>query len=214
MQTQPSEQTQPVLPSQQTIYNPLLNESITISQTKPHTPPHLREETFRKYEAHIATILRNWPRPTTCYPKIVSPTTFIARIRDAINSVIEYKWKTPIDVNLLEQIWATDNKLFFYTQTNTNAVIASKRMAKSENIAATLTSDFDENKFSLVLTEEKATATALLAVAYLLENKILKKPAKLIKPDQRILHQIMGNYDVGVALDPDEAPETRIYIMV
>lgn len=64
-------------------------------------PPHLSEANFRRFESILAQIARTWPAGTQWEPHFVmadgrvcqvEPTTFAARLRDAIASYRQYAW--------------------------------------------------------------------------------------------------------------------------
>jgi hypothetical protein len=62
------------------------------------------ERMFRRYEGAIYTVVRNWPAPSFFSPGFFSPQTFMCRLRDAMNSLLIYKWTSIVDPSLLEPI--------------------------------------------------------------------------------------------------------------
>jgi hypothetical protein len=78
-----------------------------------HTiPPQLSEDQFRLYEPHITKAVKRWPEftefPSAMFVGLdggpIAGTTFSARFKDAITSVLRYGWETTIDVVKLRQI--------------------------------------------------------------------------------------------------------------
>lgn len=67
-------------------------------------PSHKSEAQFRRYEAFIKHIVLNYPKTVRIRPSGVTLNTFVARARDAMKSVLEYKWKTSIDLEKLREI--------------------------------------------------------------------------------------------------------------
>jgi hypothetical protein len=69
-------------------------------------PPQLSEATFRIYEPYIAAAVRAWPNETQWRredmmneksQRLLSPTTFVARMRDAIVSYKRFAWDSYIN---------------------------------------------------------------------------------------------------------------------
>lgn len=79
----------------------------TVPLTVKHQPPsHLSEATFRKYEHSLTKAIAEFPRDCPFDPSLygVAPTTFAARMRDSILSVLQYNWPTTINVEKLRTI--------------------------------------------------------------------------------------------------------------
>lgn len=65
-------------------------------------PSRLSERAFRSYEDAIAIIVERWPSVTIFPPGKRAPRTFEARLRDAIASLLSYRWPTDrVDVPAL-----------------------------------------------------------------------------------------------------------------
>lgn len=56
------------------------------------TPYHKSERMFRRYEAKISTVLKNWPRVTLFDPSPHAIETFSCRLRDSIASWRDNHW--------------------------------------------------------------------------------------------------------------------------
>lgn len=68
----------------------------------PSVPSNLTEALFRQYEPLIVRAVNDFPLETFfTIPPDRSPATFIARFRDAILSVKNFKWPTIIDMDKL-----------------------------------------------------------------------------------------------------------------
>lgn len=60
-------------------------------------PYHLTEDNFRRFEPLIAQAVNNWPKETSFeVPSGVAPTTFLARFRDSIASLVTHGWETTL----------------------------------------------------------------------------------------------------------------------
>lgn len=79
----------------------------------PYIPSHLTETLFRYFEGNIKLAVDNWPRETAFDLSLVpkaeryAPTTFVARMRDAIVSLKRFAWETSINV---EKLWSMSGK--------------------------------------------------------------------------------------------------------
>lgn len=79
----------------------------------PYIPSHLTEVLFRYFEGNIKLAVDNWPRETAFDLTLVpvaeryAPTTFVARMRDAIVSLKRFAWPTTINV---EKLWSMSGK--------------------------------------------------------------------------------------------------------
>lgn len=63
-------------------------------------PPHLSLSLFRRYEPYISTAISRHPLATPiAIPTTLAHTTFVARLRDAINSLERYRWQTAIPMD-------------------------------------------------------------------------------------------------------------------
>ena len=157
-------------------------------------PPHRNEKVFRSYEPHIFQLLLNWPEPTTFRPTSVATSTFTARLRDSIASIIEFQWPTSIDVERLKQLRQT-NQLEIIPQGN--LVFARLRVGRSK--AAILAETVKE----VVLVDEfsgemdSPDELVLRAAATLLAMKVLVKPIKITNLDFDLQKLIEENYDVA-----------------
>src|SRR3972149_3266652 len=109
----------------------LMQDAIASAQQK-IPPPQKSEKMFRKYEKHIHTILLNYPTSTTFFPTDVALSTFSCRLRDAINSVIEYSWSTALDVSRLKEIWSKNLEVVI--QEGPSAVMARKRVSADSKV--------------------------------------------------------------------------------
>lgn len=70
----------------------------------PHLPYQLTEKSFRRWESVIYKVVTAYPKAVRVNPGDFSPNTCMARIRDAMRSVVDYNWPTPIDVERLKEI--------------------------------------------------------------------------------------------------------------
>ncbi len=79
------------------------------------TPPllprfDLREPAFRRYEKFLIQAM-NKPfvvDPKECFDKPITPTTFIARCKDAVLSLRRYRWKSQVDLAKLAKLRMTE----------------------------------------------------------------------------------------------------------
>lgn len=62
------------------------------------------ERHFKRYEAHIATIVRQWPAVSVFDPTTLSLETFSCRLRDAMKSLHDNQWTSSVDAMKFVQI--------------------------------------------------------------------------------------------------------------
>lgn len=69
-------------------------------------PHRFRESSFRRYEQTIRDAVNAWPQVCVFNPLTVGlqPITFSNRLRDAKTSLLQYNWKTDVDVEKLLRI--------------------------------------------------------------------------------------------------------------
>lgn len=70
----------------------------------PSVPPHLSEKNFRRYERVILQAVMAWPAPIRITPHQLAPTTYMARLRDALRSYELYRWPCGIPDGMEELI--------------------------------------------------------------------------------------------------------------
>jgi hypothetical protein len=158
-------------------------------------PLHKSEKVFRTYEPIIFTILNRWPEPSMFKPDAVAATTFSARLRDAISSVIEFQWQTALDVEKLKLIWSTDLVITCdapngYVHANNKTMMAKALPKSVGKYIKELITDFScevDNPSEIVLT----------ALGVLFSQKVLVKPAKITNPNPELLQNIALQFDVA-----------------
>lgn len=167
-----------------------------MNQNLPIPPPHKAEKVFREYEGHIHTILRNYPANTRFLPERVAATTFSARLRDAINSVIEYNWPTSVEVGRLEIIWRADLEIVLEGKE-----VIARRKGPHNKIVAAVGKELLAGDFFVEV--DKPTKPILHSICLLLSGKHITKPAKLTNVDPVLLKEVTDLYDIGITTEGD-----------
>jgi hypothetical protein len=179
--------------------NPLqtLTKAVELAQSQT-PPPHKAEKVFRSYEDHILTILKNFPQPTHFFPASLAVTTFSCRLRDAINSIIEFNWTSPVDVSRLKEVWSKELEIVY--QTNPPTVIARKKPTKLAKAAAQ-SLDVEVGEESLYLCELKEpTRNVVHALAILYSEQVLTKPSRLYNLNPTLIEEVKRVYKDTVSL--------------
>ncbi len=154
-------------------------------------PPHKSERMFRRYEQAIFAIVQQFPNVISFDPKPLSIVTFSCRLRDAMSSLLEYKWASPIDVNRLAEIRpqvevAQVNGMVVVRKVGTampNPLNAQGEVAVKDDFAFNITKD---------------DPIAVFAAAYLIERQFLNRPVQLMNVSQETIAKTLENYDVGI----------------
>jgi hypothetical protein len=70
-------------------------------------PDRMREKAFQRFEPDIIAIVQAYPMCVELDPSRLdlAPTTYCARLRDAMTSLREYRWATAIDMTRFDSIW-------------------------------------------------------------------------------------------------------------
>ena len=157
-------------------------------------PPHKSEKQFRRYELHIASLLSGWPHPLVIDPAPLSASTFSARMRAAIASILEFGWTTTIDVDILR---ARRTELEIGVNAEGLVVCGKKGATKALALAGKVTEALRDSNF--VATVDKPDAPTVHALAFLLSRKVLSGAAKFTNLEPAIRTQVASQYDVAFA---------------
>lgn len=157
---------------------------------------------FRRYEKHIFTILQSWPQPCFFVPSPFAATTFSARLRDAIVSVIEYKWASAVDVGRLEELWNTDLEIGIHEASTGSQVCARKRgTGAALQLAGELVDTLHRNNYLAEL--DNPSRPILHALAILMSEKVITQPVKIKNIDQALMSEVAEKHDVGFSPEGD-----------
>lgn len=92
--------------------------------TNRNVPSHLSEKIFREYEPFIMRAVNAFPTETSfTVPSNRSPSTFLARFRDSILSVKNFKWQTTIDMDKLWRMSAQRSFALRHGELNGSSVV-------------------------------------------------------------------------------------------
>jgi len=157
-------------------------------------PFHKSERMFRRYEGQIHAILSALPqRPIAFDPTPFAPQTALCRLRDSINSVLEYRWETSLDLKALA---ALRPQIEFVIQAG-QVVVRSKLTREPLSPAS---SDplpvAQEVNFGLIL--DKPDLNTLEAVALLHSKRVLSHPTKLIGVSRLVLDDLAQRFDIAI----------------
>lgn len=160
-------------------------------------PPHLRERVFRQYELAIATAVNKYPL-TTCFKSdIVSPTTFSARLRDAILSYKRFQWSTEkVNKNKFQQI---EGDLCVRVFGDSVYVGPKTTALDSENIVPSATLPVE----SFWLTLTSPTEEVLKAICTILSERLETRPVKVMGPVTPQIQHLSLSYDISIKEESD-----------
>jgi hypothetical protein len=158
------------------------------------------EKQFRKYEKIINHAVLQFPNTTSAKDLPGSLETHTARIRDAMNSVLENKFPTMIDLNLLQNIrndikvWHDGTKLFL-----------------GRGRQFTETTQFSAGQTHSTRTSLTNPSSEIVnAICLLLNHSILDGAAfDITFPDENLLRLIVAKYP-NVILDKTDTGFTLI----
>jgi hypothetical protein len=156
-------------------------------------PFQLRESTFRKYERFIYEVVDRFPKKGyKVRVHNLKPSTYVARLRDAVSSLLRYQWKTGIDVDKLMEI----RPLVEFKQVGENCVYGGPSSAIVEELEV---EDISSDSANYVFIADQPDKPTLFAIAVLQTRRLLG-PVKLTNADQAILDEIeeMPEFDVGI----------------
>lgn len=154
---------------------------------------------FRKYEKHIFSIVHNWPQPTFFFPDNLATTTFSCRLRDAIASVLEYGWPSPLDVSRLKQI--KSEGLEVSIQAEPPAVVAGPRKTRTTEAEAVSETSAPRDELRTYACEVDNPARAVAhSLAILYSKGVLTQPAKITNLDPNTLNEIKNTYGESIGL--------------
>lgn len=170
-------------------------------------PPHLRESVFRTYEPLLVHAVRVWPTESVhgC-PKDLSFATFSAGVRNAINSVLEFKWDTELDIEKLREM--RKSRAFVIAATATNAI--HFRAPGREKITYEVKSSTVETPSLIapppsVVPARDMTANQIDAFATLLDAGLITGPILIRGPvSEDVAMSLMAQYAVFFTFDPDK----------
>lgn len=156
------------------------------------TGPHLSESIFRTYEPFFERLLACHPEPLSITPSGIVPRTFCARMRDAANAFILYRYASSLDYDTFVAVWKsvvcrpTFDKVIIGPRAGVAAV--SEDIGRETTVASTLDRTVDS-----------PTTDQLLALANLYVTGLATNPT-------RITGKLpIGNLPPGVilSLQPD-----------
>lgn len=163
-------------------------------------PSQLTEASFRKYELTIQAAVNRFPQVIKIKAKDmdVAPTTYAARLRDALTSLFTYKWKTSVDMNKFLGIRlhvgvSHDHK-------NNQVIIGSKTQLRNydqEESTPPIHISADEVTIQVTTLEQKLLLCELSAA------KSFAKRIKIFGLNIDDITFLEGKYDVGFKLIED-----------
>lgn len=162
-------------------------------------PVHLAESVFRRYEPVLVQLVANPGHALRIeIPPGLSPKTVAARIRDAVNSHITYRWTpTPVDPDKLAGL----RKTFVVRQFSDCVEIdfSGGESTTNRTVVATAMSTLSETVVPL------ADATDLHALARLLSKRLVQGPFRIVNCLDADVKEVESLYDIGVVRNVDNS---------
>lgn len=167
-----------------------------------HLPHRFRESEFRRYEPFIAVIAEKFPDVVAQDVKQVglSPVTYACRLRDALKSYRNNKWKSdsiPLSFfDVIDQVVVSDRG---------NGIIAagSKDSLKDPNILAVAQPPKHVAESTLSVDTLSATpllivSTDLNALCFLAHSRALKRPLSITISSPELASSLEQQYDISL----------------
>lgn len=160
-----------------------------------NVPHRFSEKQFRRYEPHIATVVRNWPGITRFKPTC-SIETFSCRFRDAIRGLFIYRYITLINYDELLSIRGA----LTVAQKGDCVVIGPKLVVAA--YSPTSNAEVPTNSEAPTLLTNPPRPV-LEAFCLLLSGKYITTPLIVTNVDATILLEMQDRYDVVATEQPD-----------
>jgi hypothetical protein len=152
---------------------------------------------FRRYEKALQAIVAHYPQACSFDPQEVglASTTFSCRLRDAVSSLIEYNWTSPVDLERLKTIWPE-----LEVTTKAGMVVVRQKGTKALE-AVQGPQDVQGDKDNFLCTLDRPIPQQIVACAILIHTKVVNKPVKIKNfPIEEVLN-LTKTFDVGVTND-------------
>ncbi len=180
----------------------------TPSIARSSIPSHLSEATFRRYETYLEMAVLRFPE-STCFElgeNNVAPTTFAARLRDSIASLLRYKWMTVVDV---EKLWRIAGKYVVAHEKDGSVWFRGK---ERQGRPTHLTPEAKERALAREETTPIAPSFALweggdleqlTALCVLIHHQRITAPVHMdFCPELETTLSLTSNYNVSIFRDP------------
>jgi hypothetical protein len=162
----------------------------------PDIPFHKTERMFRRYENQIRAIVQNLPDKAVSFsPGDFSIATAMGRLRDAMSSVMQYGWKTDIDLEKLQLIRPQIEVVVI------NGMIVVRKRGQELPPAGHETNFTVDSKFGLEV--DNPSLPVLEAIATLHGAHLLTLPTKIKNVPRKMLDDLAARYDIAISEDVD-----------
>lgn len=164
--------------------------------------PGLTEKSFRLYEPHLLRIQKSWPNLVSfdLSNSTLSRATFLARIRDAKASFLEFKWTSELAVDKMEKV--------SFVEAGTDRVLGGpdlqQTLKKAKESIPAETAIVRTNNQTADLSDTMLDPTTL---AYLASKRLLTQPIQVALSEKQVT-LLETNFDVSL-----EKCENGTYIL-
>lgn len=163
-----------------------------------HLPYHLSEDCFRKYELTICAAVNRYPEVVKIKASDmgVAPTTFAARLRDALESHFKNEWKSQVPWNRFKQI----RKELIVSHRGNIVFLGTKEAIKG---ADCLPEQLTPITIGDEVTIQIKTLDQLLLLCDLSVSQCFSKRLKVFGVNSTDAEHCQKHYDVAFKLLPD-----------
>ena len=139
-------------------------------------PFRLRQSTFRVYESFIQTAIRSAPLTTHINPAPLRPSTFAARLRDAILSYSKFRWEASFSSLEFDTAWNTGDLTVSHSEQT--VTIGPRKLRKSGQQAGnTIALDNpDDKRIDGIFIDRELESHFIHAFCLLLSAKLISGP--------------------------------------
>lgn len=179
-----------------------MNEYIDNSTTAPPSKPdkyslpfQKSEDSFRRYESYIAAAVKEYPASVTINPAPLRPSTFAARIRDAMSSLSVYRWDTNIDITIFLNLYTKRNLTVTYTD---SMVTIGPRVRHLARVGSQVNRPSHTGN-AIIFAIDKWTTLDLTSACRLLSSRLIVGPVKVFPQlNQPTCDDLCQNYDISI----------------
>ena len=162
--------------------------------TAPTIPQRFSETAFRRYEGVIRMTLNAYPQPSVFDPSPLSSETFSHRLRDAMTSLLLYKWTTDIDLDRFAQL---RDKLVVRIAPEGHILVCG---ADQTTVGKPVTR-LDDDRTEQTLRVNEPADEVIQALVTLLHHRVLRTTTltALTPQQEQLLTNLAHSHDFAVA---------------
>ena len=176
-------------------------------------PHRFNEQSFRRYEPFIKRVMEDWPSVLTFDVRPIATCTFACRLRDAMRSLVQFRWPTSID---LEKFIKLQPEVCVSERINGQVLVGPiyllrtrKPISGAEQATAEFSAksnsgiEFNSQSANKILSVDRPSQQVLDSLACLLENRLLTKVI-LTGVSLEVVEELEHRFDVAHASDTNE----------